>query len=193
MSETTRDLLLSTGTDVISQYGYHASGLDLILKTAGVPKGSFYHYFKSKEDFGLAVIDMFGRQFREKLEAILLNSTEPPVERLRTFFKTGKQDLIDADFEKGCLAGNLGQELADQNEHFRVRIQEIFVSWQNVFETCLKQAAAAGELSAVSDTATMAVFLLSGWEGAILYAKVAKSAAPLDAFMSTAEKLLSVK
>lgn len=190
MSEDTREHLLKTGTELISLYGYHACGLDMILKTAGVPKGSFYHYFKSKEDFGLAVIDVFDSQHREKINLILTNTDLSPLERIRTYFQNEKQNLIAADFVKGCLAGNLGQELSAQNERFRMRIQEIFASWQKLFADCLNEAVQAGELPNTTDTKATAVFLLSGWEGAVLYAKVEKSAAPLDTFISLLEEKL---
>ncbi|HAH62457.1 MAG TPA: hypothetical protein DCL73_10215 [Treponema sp.] len=72
----------------------------------------------------------------------------------------------------------------------RMRIQEIFVSWEKLIEDCLAEAVQAGELSNTTDTKATAVFLLSGWEGAVLYAKVAKSAAPLDTFISLLEEKL---
>jgi TetR/AcrR family transcriptional regulator, transcriptional repressor for nem operon len=156
-----------------------------VLKKAGVPKGSFYHYFPSKEDFGLAVIDSFAADYERKLHRILDDSSGEPLQRITNYLEEGILGLTEQRCKKGCLIGNLGQELADQNERFRERIEGIFAVWRNRFAACLKEAQDRNELSAEVNAVAMADFILSGWEGALLMAKVLKTPEPLRIFRET--------
>ena len=181
----TRAEIIAIGKELISLHGYNATGIDAVLKQAGVPKGSFYHYFGSKEEFGLAVIDHFAAYYDRKLRAFLGDDKASPLSRIRNYLENGEAHLTQHQFTKGCLIGNLGQELADQNERFRVRLDEIFRGWKELFAACLGEAQQAGELAPEVDPAVMAGFILSGWEGAILRAKVMKSPQPLRDFIDT--------
>jgi TetR/AcrR family transcriptional repressor of nem operon len=186
----TRADIISVGTDMISRHGYGATGIDAVLKGAGVPKGSFYHYFSSKEDFGLAVIDRFADRFGRKLDSCLADEELPPLERIRSYLEKAAERFSRDGCEKGCLIGNLGQELADVNERFRSRIDSIMESWRAAFAACLRAAQETGEVSTRHDPELLAGFLLSGWEGAILRAKVTKSARPMEEFRETLLQLL---
>lgn len=177
-----REQILKSGRELIAGRGFNATGLDAILKAAGVPKGSFYHYFASKEDFGLAVIDDFAQQYAEHLNGFLSDKTLAPLERVRRFMESGIESLGSCQCARGCLLGDLGQELAAQNESFRVRIDRVFQSWKRKFADCFEEARAAGDLHVHSDPDKLAEFFLAGWEGALLRAKVAKSVQPLKDF-----------
>jgi TetR/AcrR family transcriptional regulator, transcriptional repressor for nem operon len=181
----TKAEIIAIGTELISLHGYNATGIDAVLKQAGVPKGSFYHYFGSKEEFGLAVIDNFADRYDRKLDSFFNTDEVTPLNRIRTYLENGLEKLTRTQCAKGCLIGNLGQELADQNERFRARLDEIFRSWKERFAACLQEAKRTGELSTDADVAVVAGFILSGWEGAILRAKVMKSPQPLRDFIDT--------
>ncbi|KAB0668703.1 TetR family transcriptional regulator [Oryzomonas sagensis] len=179
----TRGEIIRIGTEMIARQGYNATGIDAVLKEAGVPKGSFYHYFRSKEEFGLAVIDHFAERFEQRMEEFLGNENLAPLARIRDFFESGLTRVTQNQCTKGCLIGNLGQELADLNERFRARLDEIFGMWRERFAACLREAQSRGELSDAVDPAVTAGFILSGWEGAILRAKVMKSPQPMRDFV----------
>ena len=179
----TRHEILRIGTDLIARQGFNATGIDAVLKAAGVPKGSFYHYFKSKDDFGLAVIDHFAAGFARRLEAFLEDEEVGPCDRLRNFFESSLARVTQNQCTRGCLIGNLGQELAGFNEGFRARLDAIFGHWRGSFATCLRRAQELGELAPELDAELVAGFLLSGWEGAILRAKVMKSPQPMRDFI----------
>lgn len=181
----TKAEIIAVGTDLISIQGYNATGIDALLKRAGVPKGSFYHYFGSKEDFGLAVIDNFAQRYDRILDMFFDDENTTPLNRMRNYLETALSRLTQNQCSKGCLIGNLGQELADQNERFRARIQEIFDSWKGRYTVCLKEAQQSGELSKDVDPAVIAGFILSGLEGAILSVKVTKSPKPFEDFVQT--------
>ena len=182
-SNDTRSHIIHTGADLIGQKGFGATGINAVLTAAGVPKGSFYHYFSSKNDFGLAVIDTFAQEYDTKPDRILNDHTRSAVDRLRAYFDTGLETMTSCEFTRGCLIGNLGQELAGQNETFRRRLDTVFQGWEKRFERCVEEARQAGDIDASIDPADVASFLLSGWEGAILRAKVLKSTEPMERFV----------
>jgi len=150
-----------------------------------VPKGSFYYYFRSKEDFGLAVIDRFAAHYELKLSSFFDDANVPPLTRIRNYLEHSLAHMTENSFTKGCLIGNLGQELADQNERFRERLATIFQAWKERFSSCLSEAQAKGELSDNLNPEIVADFILAGWEGAILRAKVMKSPESLRNFIDT--------
>ncbi|WP_306537198.1 TetR/AcrR family transcriptional regulator [Geobacter sp.] len=181
----TRATIIRIGTDLIGRQGFNATGIDAILREAGVPKGSFYYYFKSKEEFGLAVIDHFADRYDQRLDTFLNDEEVTPLNRIRNLLESGLARLEQNQCTRGCLIGNLGQELADQNERFRARLEEIFSSWKERYAACLREAQGAGELAPELDLSVVAGFILSGWEGAVLRAKVMKSPQPLRDFIVT--------
>lgn len=182
--ESTQARLIETGQRIFLEKGYNHTGIQEVLKDAGVPKGSFYYYFKNKEDFGLNVIESFAATYNAKLDRVLKDEALSPLNRFRTYFEVGIQNFEASQFRCGCLIGNLSQEMADQNDAFRQRLDEILESWRGRFADCLKQAQEAGELCPRWDVRMLANFCLDSWEGAILRAKVTKSAEPLKTFMT---------
>ncbi len=181
----TRQSLIKVGTDVIGSHGFNPTGLNTVLKTAGVPKGSFYYYFASKEDFGLAIIDEFAIAYNEKIASFLSDTKVSPLQRIRNYLQNGLETISEGKCKRGCLIGTLGQELSSQNETFRVRLDQVFEGWKQQFSLCLQAAIDCGELAEDNDIHQLAEFLLSGWQGAILRAKMNSSVAPLQAFIDT--------
>lgn len=180
----TRDRLIQVGKEIIAKHGFKAASLNEILTAAGVPKGSFYYYFASKEDFGLAIVDDFAREYRNRFERILGDSQYSPITRLRNYFELKITDMADCGCTDGCLIGNLAQELSAQNEIFRHRLDRVFAEWEQYFSRCLQAASEAGEITGDRYSYdSLAKFILSSWEGAILQAKVTKSVVPMKTFV----------
>jgi TetR/AcrR family transcriptional regulator, transcriptional repressor for nem operon len=182
--ETTRDVLLEAGRRVFLERGYNHSGIDTILNEAGVPKGRFYYYFESKEDFGLQVLNRFAERHGSDLDRILGDKTLAPLTRLRRLVEVTCERLESQQCRNGCLVGNLSQEMADQSEAFRARLDEILRGWSALYAGCLKEAQDAGDLAADLDVGEMAEFLLNSWQGAVLRAKTTRSTAPLRTFLN---------
>lgn len=181
----TRAELIRVGGALIARQGYNNTGINAVLTEAGVPKGSFYYYFANKEDFGLAVIEGLDVEHAARLDSVLGDELTPPLQRIRNYFDAGLADMVEHDYCRGCPIGNLGQELAGQNETFRSRLDAVFSGWKQRFVTCLEAAREAGEIAADSDVEALAEFLLAGWEGATLRAKVTRSTEPMAAFAQT--------
>lgn len=189
---TTRSDLLRAGVALLTEKGFSAVGLDEILKSVGVPKGSFYHYFDSKEAFGLALIDEYGAYFARKLDRFLLDEGLAPLERLAAFIADARFGMAKYAFRRGCLIGNLGQEMGALPPSFRQRLIDVFTDWQRRTADCLSAARQAGEVPADFDCAHLAELFWIGWEGAVLRAKLEGGAAPLDRFAEGFFRLIRV-
>jgi TetR/AcrR family transcriptional repressor of nem operon len=181
---TTKAALVDAGTRLILEQGYHQTGIQDVLQAAGVPKGSFYYYFPSKEAFGQAVIAQFASAYLARLEQYLGDTTARPLTRLRRHY----EDLL-ARFERrgcrgGCLIGNLSQELADQHPRVRTQLDAVLTSWRARYAQLFREAQAVGDLRADRDPEALADFYLDSFEGALLRAKVSKSPAPLRVFLT---------
>jgi TetR/AcrR family transcriptional repressor of nem operon len=178
----TRETLVRLGTEILTEKGFLSTGIDELLKRAGVPKGSFYHYFASKEAFGLAVIDNYATYFARRLDRNLLDETQTPLQRLKNFVVDGKSGMARFDFRRGCLIGNMGQELGAGHEGFRLRLDQVLMDWQSRVASCLEAAKEANELAPEADCQQLAAFFWIGWEGAVLRAKLVRNADPMELF-----------
>lgn len=180
----TRSRLLMIGTEMLSEKGFFSTGLEEVLRSAGVPKGSFYYYFESKADFGLAVVENYERIWAQKLERLLHDSAVPPLDRIHNYISEGVRGLEKYAFRRGCLIGNIGQEMALLDDDFRQRILRVFVSWSAYVAECLGEARRRGEISADLNIENVSKFFWFAWEGAILQAKLERSTQPIEQFRS---------
>ena len=179
----TRERLVRSGLELLTEKGFASTGLDEVLRRSGVPKGSFYHYFASKEDFGRAVIAAYAAYFARKLDRHLLDASRPPLDRLRGFVADGKAGMRRHGFRRGCLVGNLGQELGATHDGFRDALEAVLLDWQGKVARCLEAARDRGEIAADADCARLAALFWIGWEGAVLRAKLVRDVTPIDLFV----------
>ncbi|MDH3267887.1 MAG: TetR/AcrR family transcriptional regulator [Ignavibacteria bacterium] len=178
MTET-RNKLLMIGAKYVHQKGFNNTGLQEILKEANVPKGSFYFYFKSKEQFGLEIIDVFLSFFEKEIGGVLSDKSISGLNRIRNFLKTTMKELENANYTGGCPIGNLSLEMGDLNENFRVKLSQAFTNMEFKLIESLKDAQSVGEISQSIDIETVAGFILNSWEGALVRVKAEKSIRPL--------------
>ncbi len=177
----TRELLLRCGMEMLTEQGFASTGIDAVLKRVGVPKGSFYHYFDSKEAFGQAVLRRYAEYFARKLERLLGDESVSPLQRLRNFVEDAKVGMAKYQFRRGCLVGNLGQEVIVLPESFRCQLEEVLLDWQQRLAQCLRQAEAHSEIGA-ADCEALSAFFWIGWEGAVMRARLVRNVQPLDVF-----------
>ncbi|REL34996.1 TetR/AcrR family transcriptional regulator [Thalassotalea euphylliae] len=183
-NQDTKAALIRSGLEQLTENGFASSGIDQILRKVGVPKGSFYHYFASKEAFGQAVIDSYATYFARKLDLYLLDETHPPLTRIANFVDDAKQGMQRYQFKRGCLVGNLGQEVDLLPLSYRQQLIDIFSQWQQKLEACLSAAQACGELATKHNCAQLAEDFWIGWEGAVSRAKLVQNAKPLDNYLA---------
>lgn len=179
----TRALLIRCGIELFTQQGVSATVIDDVLKRVDVPKGSFYHYFESKDAFVSAVLDAYADYFARKLDRQFSNEALLPLARLAAFVDDACSGVERHDFTRGCLVGNLGQEVSCLDPALRVRLEAIFVDWERRLAQCLDAAVAEGELAKNADCAALAHAFWIGWEGAVLRARLARSTGPMRAFL----------
>lgn len=183
MSET-KDRILSVGIDLFSKKGYHNVGLKEILKKAEVPKGSFYYYFESKEDFGVQVINTYSSQGLVKFQRALEDETMSPKNRIIGFYTNMREHYLQKECKEGCLMGNSSNELSDLSESFSYAIAHGFNLWQSTLEKCIAEGQDAGEITENFESRMLASFVLNSWEGALLRMKSEKTVEPLKDFIA---------
>lgn len=191
---STRDHLIAVGLDLMRKHGYGATGIQDILNAAGVPKGSFYHYFGSKEEFTAAVLERYVTLEGEHCEKVLGNLRQAPLRRLRRYF----EDLIRTAGQSapihGCLMGSLSLEIAGTSSLLQASLRSNFAHWQAVIASVLREAIENGELPKSTRPESLAGFLLNCWEGALLRSQADRSDSPLKDFLHyTFEELLADK
>jgi TetR/AcrR family transcriptional repressor of nem operon len=162
--------------------GFNATGISDIVKAAGVPKGSFYNHFSSKEESALEALDRYGASLRFEM---FTAPGRPPLERLRAHFEFLSKDTVENGFVRGCLVGNFGAEVADHNEEVRAAVKQGFDRWAVQIRQVLAEAQEAGDVDGDLDIEATALFILSAWEGTLIAARADKSAAAVDAFFRT--------
>lgn len=175
--------IIQVGLDIVLSRGFNATGVEAILKQANVPKGSFYNFFSSKEEFGLAIIDKFVAGREEVFTPIFSNDSLPPLTRIRESFETLAAIFEGDDCTKGCLLGNLGQEMSDQSENVRQRLEESLQMWIRALTILLLEAQKKKTISADMNAEMLAENLISSFQGALLRSKVKKSPEPLRNFI----------
>ena len=180
----TREALIRCGVEVLTEQGFMATGIDGILKRVGVPKGSFYHYFASKEAFGLEVLASYAAYFARRLDRWLLDESLSPLERLAGFVQHSKVSMARHDYRRGCLVGNMGQEVSVLPAGFRDALESIFLDWQRRLCACFEAARLAGDLPPDADCSELSAYFWIGWEGAVLRARLVQSDTPLNTFIA---------
>jgi TetR/AcrR family transcriptional regulator, transcriptional repressor for nem operon len=178
----TKRALVWCGTELLTERGFQVTGIEQVLERVGVPKGSFYHFFANKHEFGEAVIQNYVEYYARKMNRIFDDPSLSPLSRLKAFVEDAKRGMLKYGYRRGCLIGNLGQELASLDDAFRNQLEAVLLSWERRVAGCLEQAIQAGEVTSGSDAAAISRFFWIGWEGAVLRAKLTRNADPLDQF-----------
>ena len=177
-----RDEILSAGVKTLHLRGFNATSVQDITEAAGVPKGSFYNHFASKEDLGAAVVEQYAAR-GAKRRAILSDPTVAPLARIRRYFEAlvAAPRYPDAP---GCLLGNFGAELSNQSPAIRERVSAAFVDWTQTLAEVIEEAQRAGDLPRDNNPKALASFVIDAWEGAVLRSKVEQNRAPLESFIA---------
>jgi TetR/AcrR family transcriptional repressor of nem operon len=169
-----RQKIIEAAQRLIEQRGYTSLGVAEICKAAGVPKGSFYYFFESKEKLALAVIDQQWDAQRRDWEKVF-GSGEDPLVRLRQLFETTEEfqrtGQSNCGTVAGCMFGNLTLELSNQTEPIRARLQEIFDMQVDMVRQVIDEARERGQ-ARVADSEEAARALVAQLEGQVMFAKL---------------------
>ena len=178
----TRERLLETGAQAIAEKSFNSCGLAEILQRAGVPKGSFYHYFESKEDFGVALIEHEMEAYIESLRPILGDRRRSPIARLRSVFEAGREECLGHGAARKCLIPKLALETGQLSEPVHAAVKCAYDQWSALLARTIREAQAAGEIDRADDPDRLANVLVMLWEGATIRMQIDRSLQPLEDF-----------
>lgn len=180
----TREQIVQAGLKCLVERGFNGVGVQDITTTAGVPKGSFYNHFESKEALGAEIVERYGANSRRR--EILTDRSVPPLERLRRHYERLNRIFVDANFQRGCILGNFSAELSSQSELIRDALRKLYARWTADVEAAIAEAQEQGAIGKAMTAAELAAFLLDAYEGTLLRARVERDARPFDRFMKFA-------
>ncbi|HCT99005.1 MAG TPA: TetR family transcriptional regulator [Methylococcaceae bacterium] len=171
--------LLDEGVALLMRQGYHGTGLKEILDAVNIPKGSFYNYFGSKENFAAEVIVHYITPYLTQLKSYLAQSPGNALGALTRYIEESITQLEQTEFTGGCLLGNLMGELGDTSQVCRVALQGALSDYQRVWATGLECAQREGSIRLDKSAQEMADLWVDAWQGALLRMKIEQSTAPL--------------
>lgn len=183
--------ILEVAHPLFLRKGYTAVGLAEVLAVAQVPKGSFYHYFGSKEAFGEAVLDAYFADYLARTDA-LLGASGTAAQRLVAFFDDWLDSQTGDEAQSRCLAVKLGAEVCDLHESMRAALARGTRGVTERLARCIEAGRTDGSLPPATDAASTAIALYQSWLGASLLAKITRDRAPLDTAMAGTRRLLGL-
>jgi TetR/AcrR family transcriptional repressor of nem operon len=187
----TRDQIFDAALKLLLERGFNASSVQDITVEAGVPKGSFYNHFESKEALAAEIVSDYASR-RSTLREILSDDSLPALERLRGYFTALNQRLIDRGFQHGCMIGNMTAELSEQSPVIREQLLRIYGNWSTALEYAIAAGQQDGSIPNQLSPKTLAGFLLNAWEGATLRVRVERNPDAFNQFMEVVfNKVLS--
>jgi TetR/AcrR family transcriptional repressor of nem operon len=185
-----RQHIIDIAKSLMTHKGYTAVGLMEVLKAAGVPKGSFYHYFRSKEEFGQALLEEYFQEYIGRVDVVMA-AEGTGAERLLGYLRYwAKTQAFDHPEEK-CLVVKLGAEVCDLSEDMRGVLEEGTALIIERITRCVQQGMADGSITSTQDAETLAESLYQLWLGASLLVKVRNTTAAFDTALITSERLLA--
>jgi TetR/AcrR family transcriptional repressor of nem operon len=188
-----RGAILDAATRLMLIKGYNATSVDDVLGESAVGKGTFYHYFKSKEDLGHAILDLIIGSFIERTVAPCFSDPAiKPLTQIRCFLDRVVETQRERNCVGGCPLGNLASELSDVHEGFRGRLAGVFSVWRQRLTQALHEAQRLGQVSPDCQPDAVAHFLVASLEGAILMTKVTKDIAVMEQCVAETKRYLTI-
>lgn len=171
--------LTQAGRALFSHQGYNATGIQQITDLAGVPKGSFYNHFESKEVFAVAIIEQYAEHLQRSWENMMAAAPAQPMEAIRFVFRQMIAYHESKELQAGCLVGNFAAEMALSSEACREGLLAAQLSWRDRLAGMIAVAQSAGEVRADLPASVLSALAWDTWEGALLRMKLERSTAPL--------------
>jgi TetR/AcrR family transcriptional regulator, transcriptional repressor for nem operon len=179
--QSMREEIVDAALEQFHAHGFNAAGVKDITDTAGVPKGSFYNHFTSKEALAIVALERYGASLRMPM---LTDTGVEPLTRLRTHFEFLRDETVAGGLKRGCLLGNFGAEIADHSDAIRSSVRDALRAWTALVAGALTEAQRDGAVRADLDPEQTAHFILSAWEGTLIQARASRSTDPFDSFFT---------
>lgn len=189
-SSETRANILAAGQRLMAGKGFSAVGLNEVLTDIGVPKGSFYHYFASKEAFGEAMLDTYFDEYLAEIDATLRKPGLTMAQRLMNYWQSWQETQSFLDCQGKCLAVKLGAEVADLSEPMRLALKQGTSGITSRLARAIETGVAEGSLSIDGDPVQVAESLYQLWLGASVMVKIVRNRQPFEAAMTSTRLML---
>lgn len=187
-----RTRILEAATALICRNGFQQTSVDDVIRESGLcGKAHFYHYFKSKEELGYAVVQHRFEQFAEEGLAILRDPMVDPLDRLNRFIDAEVASQAEAECRGGCPFGNLVTEMADAHEGFRQRLATVFERWSGQLQSVLWEA--RPQLRDDVDIARMARFIIATLEGALMMSRVTRDVTHMETIAGDLKRFIAAQ
>ena len=182
--------IIDKGVQLFRQKGYHNTGVDDILKSCGIPSGSFYNFFKNKEGFAVQALELYNQRYLDMLDQLLQDKSISPLERLHRLFSGNVKMHIENDCSLGCLLNSMTSEVATLNmtigetaaEHYRRNAEKL--------ADAIQEGQDLGEIRKDFTALELAYYLTDGFAGATVRMQAGKTDQPLKLFLRTAFKFI---
>lgn len=183
--------ILDVGQDMLARKGFAGVGLNELLAAADVPKGSFYHYFGSKEQYGCALIEQYVDDYLAAAEALFADTRLPAYERLMRYWNQWRDGQCAGDATGRCLVVKLSAEVSDLSDAMRERLRDGTTRMQAQLAGCIAQGQAEGAIAPGLDPAQTATVLYQMWLGASLLTKLRRDHDAFDEAMAATRRMLA--
>ncbi len=187
-----REDILNVGYDVFRRNGYHNVGINQILKESGIPKGSFYNFFESKQDFAQQVIRQYGETNTCWMRDFFEDCTLSPIECLKSFYAMMMNLNEEDEYSGGCLVNNMSVEVGRQNDIIGSEANTHFVGWLNVLATVIEKGQEANEITIEFSALELAEYLHAGFYGVLSRTKVTRNRVYMDIWFEITFKFISI-
>jgi TetR/AcrR family transcriptional regulator, transcriptional repressor for nem operon len=178
-TQNVREKILKAGVDQFHRVGFNGSSVDDITSLAGVPKGSFYNHFKSKEVLAVEVLDRYALSGPN---SILMNKEVSPLKRIKQYFAKLAEGFVGSGYNKGCLLGNFSSELSDHSDIVQSKLKHLFSDWSQLLASVIQEAQDAGEIKSSMKATHLSGFVLSAWQGTLLRSRALQDQSPIREF-----------
>ena len=194
MSIDTKQRILSVGEELVRTKSFHSVGLSEILAAANVPKGSFYHYFPSKEAFGLELIRYYNEEGTARWTRMMAPHTGlRPLDRLVTSLEVIMGMMAEQGCRQSCLLVKLAAEVSQLSEPMRAEVARIIADWRAMWEKFIIEGQQGGDIRTDLPAACLASFIQAAWLGAALRSHVEQGAAALRCTIDSIREYLARK
>jgi TetR/AcrR family transcriptional repressor of nem operon len=185
-----RESILANGQRIMAGKGFSAVGINEILTASGVPKGSFYHYFGSKDAFGEALLESYFEAYLADLDATLSTPGLTMAQRLVNYWQNWQDTQSFLDCQGKCLAVKLGAEVADLSEAMRLALKRGTAGIVDRLARAIEAGVAEGTMSVDGTPDAAAQSLYQLWLGASVMVKIVRDTQPFATAMTTTRQIL---
>ncbi|MFT7110396.1 MAG: TetR/AcrR family transcriptional repressor of nem operon [Psychrobacter glaciei] len=191
-SEHVRESLIQIGIEQFSEHGYHGTGIKQILDQVGVPKGSFYNFFASKEAFVAELIERYSHGYLLQVKEYVAGVGKPlsPVNQLTFIYRFSLEQYKQVGFKQSCLVGSMAAEISAESPMCRAALEKTVKEWRVFFTAMFEQGQEAGEIRQDISASALSETYWAAWEGALIIMKMSADTKPAIRIMDLMLKTL---